>query len=90
LQNCAKARNLKKVFSIFGSANRHGVSSLHAQVDISNNGIQTLPGDDENLIVVTGADDDGLRNMDDALADLAEELNKEDGPRIQIIVDQKV
>jgi hypothetical protein len=89
LQNCAKARNLKKVFSTF-VLQIDITSSLHAQVDISNNGIQTLPGDDENLIVVTGADDDGLRNLDDALAELAEELNKEDGPRIQIIVDQKV
>ena len=61
-----------------------------AQVDISNNGIQTLPGDDENLIVATGAEDDGVKNLDNELADLKEELDKEDGPRIHIIVDQKV
>jgi nitrogen-specific signal transduction histidine kinase len=61
------------------------------QVDISNNGIQTLPDDDEHLIVVTGAEDDGLRNLVDELAALSDELNgKEDGPRIRIIVDQKV
>ena len=60
-------------------------------MDISNNGIHTLPDDKEHLIVVTGAEDDGLRNLDDELATLADELNgKEDGPRIHIIVDQKV
>jgi hypothetical protein len=43
------------------------------------------------LIVVTGAEDDGLRNLVDELAALSDELNgKEDGPRIRIIVDQKV
>ena len=40
--------------------------------------------------MITGAEDDGLRNLDVELADLAEELNKEDGPRIRIFVDQKV
>jgi hypothetical protein len=65
--------------------------SPHPQVDVSNNGIQTLPDDDEHLIVVTGGEDDGLRNLDDELAALSEELNgKEEGPRIHIIVDQKV
>lgn len=60
------------------------------KVDISNNGIHTLPGDDENLIVATGAEDDGVKNLDNELADLKEELDKEDGPRIHIIVDQKL
>ncbi len=39
---------------------------------------------------MTGSDEDGLVNLDVILSDLAEELNKEDGPRIEIIVDQKV
>jgi hypothetical protein len=34
--------------------------------------------------------DTGLRNVVNVLADLADELLKEDGPRIKIIVDQKV
>lgn len=69
--------------------NCHSAKNLR-KVDISNNGIQTLAGDDQNLIVVTGSDEDGLVNLDVALSDLAEELNKEDGPRIEIIVDQKL
>ncbi len=40
--------------------------------------------------MITGAEDDGLRNLDVELADLADELNKEDGPRIRILVDSKV
>ncbi len=40
--------------------------------------------------MITGAEDDGLRNLYAELADLADELNNEDGPRIRILVDQKV